>query len=751
MLKRVIAIIFALVLVVIYVLYPVLLNSLATADEPTFLGFSNTPRDISDFVSDLKDQSYTVRTVVTTPAIFGQNMIDPKTTLYIAVGIEQEYTPNEITAIQDFVRAGGHAIIADDFGYVKPLADKFNVTYYPGQYLEKASFDKNVNFPVCWAALGVDRGSWELDKDVPPKPGEQQKVWSDKRDGFWDDNDDKDYFNLIDEDFLEYPVGSTGIPDDNDGDENKLIKDKKDNDFDGFVDEPKEGRDEDLRDDDGDWIDEPDENGFYNGIHDPYEMGVNEERLNGKNDDDWTFLFTIDEETLDEGPLTDDIREKFEYRKIYLSEDVCTNCDRPARRAPTGKSASDYCYGDHKCSSPHYEHYTTVEQNENKTSWDIVDRKGCSGDDYNWKFTVKQEISTVIGKDGKDKKETLLWVYKRDEMIDEDIFNYRLIMNKPVGIRPIIPSSVKTRNVIARSSEDSYVDLNNNGRIELPEWESTETCDVVSTDNYRVELVVEVVDPEFVGKGSVVFIADADMFTNDLYSLDHKSINYDSINRNELLESVVNASLIDDDPLDKDEDGKFGDPNIWADNTADKKEDYDNKIFMEDLIYYLFYDELNSGKDPEDIVILIDDSRHGEDAVWLKPMYATLRVTSVLTSQFCYVLVSSIFLFVGLVVIVLLSKGQETWEHEFNVRTFKRRGMVPVTIAMKKARLKRGVLEKVRMDRGLSPEEFREVDPRDIDRLIGDPQLVQLVRDEKATYTNEDIKRIIEVINRWKK
>ncbi|MDP7264534.1 MAG: hypothetical protein QGH39_03140, partial [Candidatus Thermoplasmatota archaeon] len=98
-----------------------------------------------------------------------------------------------------------------------------------------------------------------------------------------------------------------------------------------------------------------------------------------------------------------------------------------------------------------------------------------------------------------------------------------------------------------------------------------------------------------------------------------------------------------------------------------------------------------------------------------------------------------------------LTKGQKEWEHEFNVRTFKKRSMVPVGSELKKSRLKRAVIEKVRMDRGLSPEEFREVDPRDIDRLIGNPQLIQLVRDDKISYSDEDFRRLIEIINKWKK
>lgn len=700
MIKRVAAIILALVLILIYVFYPFLLTVIATDDEPIFLGFNDSPRDISNFVSDLKsNDNYTVRTVVTTPSIFEANMVDPENTLYIATGIERQYTEDEITAVKEFIKQGGHAIIADDFGYVQPLADEFNITYYTGQFYDQ-SFDKSINFPICEATLGIDNGMWEYDENVDPNKAGQQKIWKGEkgdRDGVWDDDDDRD--GQVDEDILDKI--------DNDQDNRNLKRDEWNNDYDAAVDETDEGIDEDPADDDGDWIDTN-----RDGVQDPYEIGVNEERLNGLNDDEEVYIFTYDQ-PVQAGPVTYDLKMEFKDLGIVLGDNAVV---LPAN-----------------------------------------DNGDLEIDDDNWKFLARPG-------DG----ETL--IYKIDDMIDEDLFHYQLIMNKPVGLY-----SFKTEtNIIARGSENSYVDLNNNGEIELPEEGSTKLADRVSTGANRVELIIEVVDPTFVGSGSVVFISDADLFTNDLYSLDHMSINYNSVTHSLFKESDVNPHPDDLGPgpdgkpgrafTDDDGNGKMddkselgwpgtddtGDADDLADNTNDTEPDYDNKIFMEDLIYYLFYDKYDSGDDVE-IVILIDDSRHGEDAIWLRPMYGSLRVTSVLTSQLCYVLVSSIFLFLGLGLVILLSRGQEGWVHEFNVRTFKKRPVVPLGIALKKSRLKRAVLEKVRMDRGLSPEEFREVDPRDVDRLIGNPQLIQLVRDDKITYTPEDIGRLLEIINKWKK
>ena len=472
------------------------------------------------------------------------------------------------------------------------------------------------------------------------------------------------------------------VPVDNDQDNRKLSKrELRDNDYDGVVDESNEGIDEDTMDDDGDWVDEYP----YNNIQDPYEIGVNEERLNKINDDEKVYLFTLELKTINPGKIPQALQDRFAKSGIELPDDAQVTMGNPPKEA---------------------EKY--------------IDYGG-------WHFFIKiLNINT---------EEQKVEVYKLDDRVDEDLFHYQLIMNRPVG-----RYSFKTEpNVIARGSENSYVDLNNNGEIELPEEGSTKLADRVSTAANRVELIIEVVDSKFVGEGSIVFISDADLFTNDLYSLDHMSINYDSNTHALFKEKDLTPSVED-----------IRDVDDLADKTPDNQTDYDNRIFMQDLLFYLFYDKLDTNSEAE-ILVLIDDSRHEEDAVWLTPTYSTLRVTSVMTSQFCYIAFGTLVLFVGLALSVLLSGGQVDWVHDFNVRTFKRRGTLPRSLDLKKARLKRAVLEKVRMDRGLSPEEFREVDPRDIDRLIGNPQLIQLVRDDKVSYAEEEIRRLVEIINKWKK
>lgn len=684
MFKRIAGIIIGVIFVVVYILLPVGLNISGSNENTDFIGEQKGPRGTFDFASDLEGYGYTVRTIVTTTSTFNKNMVDPKNTIYITAGVERRYTTMEIDAIKQFVKDGGHAIVTDDFGNVGPLADAFNITYYKGQFFDQ-NYDKNVNFPVCEAVLGTDEGRWVLDDNhnAEPNSAGQRKRWDEEKDGVWDDDDDAD--GIVDEDILD------GW--DNDQDNRKLKRDEIDNDFDSDVDNFNEGIDEDTWDDDGDWIDE---NG--NGFQDPYEIGVNEERLNGINDDAEVKLFPA---------------------LIIESEDYT---EKYRRKLNNGELPSEV-----KDAFKNKIHFTI---SNDSTFIEMTDDNEWLLEYKNWKF--KAVGRKMLNEDDYYN----LTFYKLDDRIDEDLYHYKLVMNTPVGIY-----SFKTEtNIIGRGSKNSYVDLNQNGKIELPEIHSTGLADRVSTGQNRIELILEVTDPFFVGKGSIIFMPDADIFTNDLYSLDHMSIDINSVFhdiKNE--EEELNLSTTDKNDI-----------NNIADNTPDGRADYDNKIFMEDLIFYLTRETKENGATNDEILILIDDSLHGEEKRWLVPTYSTLKIASIVTSETCFIVVSA-FVLSGIIFFSLLTaKGRENWSHNFNVKTFRKRRGVPVGTSLKKRRLKEIVLDIARMNKGLSAEEFKEISGRDVDGLIGDPGLIQLVRENK-NYTEEEITQFIEKINKWKK
>lgn len=256
-LKRILAIFLLFFLVLVYVIAPYLYYASAIVFNKDYAyrshltPFGNDYDDLSEFYDDLKymgrldtnkdkTPDYTVKTIVSSPTVLMGGLVDPETTIYLSVGIERPYTRSEILAIEDFVRRGGHAIIADDYIYANALATRFGVTYYGGQFYDE-NFDKNSSFPIIEAHLPSDR---------------YNKNWIEGPDGVMDDDQDGD--GVIDEDPLD------GI--DNDQDNFFLTTDVLDNDYDGYVDETNEGIDEDPLDDDEDGL-------------------IDEEILNGVDDD----------------------------------------------------------------------------------------------------------------------------------------------------------------------------------------------------------------------------------------------------------------------------------------------------------------------------------------------------------------------------------------------------------------------------------------------------------------------------------
>jgi len=285
-----IAIAVAVVMGIIFLIVP--LFSLAfdvvgiTNDNPKYSAYESDYWDISNFIDDVENYNshipgsiyyngqgnndgtydYQVRDLVSTPTLLLGNLIDPKTTVYLAVGVERSYTQEEVRALRSFLARGGHAIIADDFGYANQIAKDYGVTFFGGQFYDE-SFDTNVNYTLVQAHMGSD--IYDVDG---------VRVWqkdSPYGDGVWDDDQDAD--GKIDEDDN---TGSSRNFDD-DRDNADLQKNLRDDDNDGVVDEENEGFDEDPIDDDVVFTPRGDADRLWYG-----HRNVDIEFLNGMDDDD---------------------------------------------------------------------------------------------------------------------------------------------------------------------------------------------------------------------------------------------------------------------------------------------------------------------------------------------------------------------------------------------------------------------------------------------------------------------------------
>jgi hypothetical protein len=72
---------------------------------------------------------YTVSTLVGSPSVL-LGLQNPEKVVYFAAGVSRDYRAEEANALVDLEKAGGHLLIADDFGYANTLAQKFGIFYF---------------------------------------------------------------------------------------------------------------------------------------------------------------------------------------------------------------------------------------------------------------------------------------------------------------------------------------------------------------------------------------------------------------------------------------------------------------------------------------------------------------------------------------------------------------------------------------------------------------------------------------------
>jgi hypothetical protein len=582
------------------------------------------------------DDEYSVRSIVTGPTILSIDSVDPEKSLYIVNGLEKPLSQEGIDGLTEYLKQGGHAIIADNSDNVRSLASNFGVTYYPGKFFDE-SYDINSSYTQINARLGVDRMT---PKYIPHDTAENMVMNQEDNpwpDGIWDDDTDGD--GKVDEDPVESQFVAAA---DDDKDLGKIQNDNRDN--------------------DNDWI--PDDGGFD----------------------------------------------------------------------PTGAKIE-------------------IVGNEEGINEDVADDDGDGRED--------EEMINGLDDDN-------------DGLVDEDINGYRLILSDPSGM-----SSIGSR-IIAHGSVNSYVDMNGDGKITTPKPgdPTDQLIDAISSPGSEIQLIVEVVvspdngmpldlagfsevinGDEKVRKvstlelsglddtekathdmadihefGTITFIADSSIFINDLVTLDH----------------ITYAPPFDG--KDNDGDGLYDEPyeietdefnsepqdeNGILDNTPDGESDYDNEAFLKELVYYYL---------PDGGVVIFDESRHVQPESYMIPIYSTINTAIFLTSDPIYAVSLVIITVIILILAVIITRNKENWVHRFDTSKFKGRSSMPESRRDKARILRKSVLEKVRLGRSLSPEEFSQLSPKVVDSFIRDQQLVELVRNEGREYTEAELGALAEKI-----
>jgi hypothetical protein len=308
------------------------------------------------------------------------------------------------------------------------------------------------------------------------------------------------------------------------------------------------------------------------------------------------------------------------------------------------------------------------------------------------------------------------------------------------------------------------------GAVDIITGEAKETVRPASGDPKKYK-VAELNPNEklITNLGSIVFMGDPSVFMNDLYGLNH--IRYDV---NLPFDPVGNGrdddgdGLIDEDREILQETGEISSedqedannladnsPDYWSEAEADMydwisedmvgkdKKDYHNSRWLLDMVR-----KLCPAAEGETNLVLIDESRHRDPGHFIKPVYRSMELTAYLTSNpfYAYPIVLSIGII--LLFVTLLIKDKENWMHVFDISVLAPRRVIPKDPKLQTTKLKLAIKEKVRLIKGLSPEEFATLNEVTIMSSIRDPDLIELIQSEERVYTQQEIARMIEKIRK---
>jgi hypothetical protein len=351
--------------------------------------------------------------------------------------------------------------------------------------------------------------------------------------------------------------------------------------------------------------------------------------------------------------------------------------------------------------------------------------------------------------------------------VDEDLQSFRLLLNDATGM-----TSTGTR-VIAHGSENSFIDMDNVKGINQPEGPG-KLADERSSPGNEIQIIVEVVvcpdcggavdirtgeclntlegrtgsecdenhnSEDYGDFGKIIFMSDSNLLTNNLYSLDHLVTNDRTGEVYQETDAIPDAEW-DNAPVEKVSTDDDDDSNNLVDKTSDGELDYDNKIFLRRLIEYLL---------PNGGLIIFDESRHAQDDPFLIPVYSTLYALAYITSDPFYgTALVMVFTFI-LIFLVLIIRDKESWVHNHNITIFKGRKAVPTNTSAQVARLRHAITERVRMNRGLSAEEFQQLGPKAAESMINDPYLLDVLKNEGRAYSETEMKNIMDRVRKLAK
>jgi len=167
----------------------------------------------------------------------------------------------------------------------------------------------------------------------------------------------------------------------------------------------------------------------------------------------------------------------------------------------------------------------------------------------------------------------------------------------------------------------------------------------------------------------------------------------------------------------------------------------DNKDFAMSIMDYLLP---NGGE------IIIDEGRHEDQNVLTNIQQEAFHIIVVSTTNNNFKLLTGVIVFLGMVIIlVALSDPPELVHRQRIFKPNLDELMVNRLTARDSERVRKILVEKIRLTRGYSIEEFKALSLSDLEDIIDDDELMDFIAEKNRRYTPEQLKAMLSAAKEW--
>ena len=151
----------------------------------------------------------------------------------------------------------------------------------------------------------------------------------------------------------------------------------------------------------------------------------------------------------------------------------------------------------------------------------------------------------------------------------------------------------------------------------------------------------------------------------------------------------------------------------------------------------------------DNFYIVFDESRHVTSAI-SSPFTEAMGAIVMLTSDTLLKWLIVLNLMALLSIAIMVVPEKENWRHVFDLTRFRERPN-KVDPSMYLQRVRESMMAKVRQFNDLTRDEMARKTPGEIQSMVKDPRLIELLYSQQRSYSNEELRQLLQQIRRWGK